>query len=138
MGILSSAQRAFVAAVAPCIVPAAASLDPAAVNRLLDLVDNALAERPAPVRRQFSLLLTVLRWAPVTRFGRPLDRLDPERQAAVLRAFERAPIQKLRAGFWGFRTLVLLGFYGRPEAGPAIGYRPSLDGNARLHDRTRR
>jgi len=33
------------------------------------------------------------------------------------------------------KTLVYLGYYGRPEAAQAIGYRPSPNGNRFLHAR---
>ena len=38
---------------------------------------------------------------------------------------ERSRVLLLRRGFWGLRTLVMLGYYGRPEAARAIGYRAS-------------
>jgi hypothetical protein len=123
---------------APCLVPGAAALSGDEMQRLLDLVDEALDERTPALRRQFSLLLSVLRWAPAAQFGRPLERLPRDTQATVLRWFQDAPLQTLRGGFWGFRTLVFLGYYGRPEAREALGYRPTLDGNAILHDRARR
>ena len=65
-------------------------------------------------------------------------RLDGARQDAVLRFFQDAPIQLVRSGFWGVRTLIFIGCYGRPDAGADIGYSPSADGNAVLHARARR
>lgn len=138
MGHLTQQQRAFVAAVAPRLVPDAATLSPGEMRRVLDLIDEALDGRTPELRGQFSLLLAVLKWAPAVRFGRPLDRLAPETQDRVLRWFQDVPLQTLRAGFWGFRTLVFLGYYGRPAARDAIGYHPVLEGNAMLHDRARR
>jgi hypothetical protein len=55
-----------------------------------------------------------------------------------LRWFQDHPLQIVRGGFWGARTLLLLGYYGQPDAGASIAYTPSLDGNAVLHARSRR
>jgi len=119
-------------------VPESAHLSRAEHDEMLAIVDQALADRPAGMQRQFSLFLRVLRWAPVARYGRPLDRLSPEQQDSVLRWFQDFPVQIIRSGFWGVRTLVMMGYYARPEVGSAIGYRPSADGNAVLHARSRR
>lgn len=105
---------------------------------MLALIDQALADRPAAIQRQFSLFLHVLRWAPVARYGRPLDRLAPQQQDSVLRWFQDFPVQVIRSGFWGVRTLVMMSYYARPEVGASIGYQPSADGNAVLHARSRR
>jgi len=105
---------------------------------MLDLIDLALADRTPDVQRQFALFLAVLRWVPVARYGRRLDVLAPARQIAVLRYVQDCPVQLLRCGFWGLRTLVLLGYYGRPDAAAAIGYAPTTNGNAVLHARARR
>ena len=34
-----------------------------------------------------------------------------------------APLLLLRRGFWGLRTLIFMGYYGRDAARDAIGYR---------------
>jgi hypothetical protein len=138
VGVLTPTQRAFLLAIAPRFVPAAAAFGAGEADEFCGLIDEALAERPAALQRQFGLLLAVLRWAPAVRYGRPLDALPPARQDGVLRRFQDAPVQKLRSGFWGLRTMIYIGFYGRPAAGPAIGYTPSRDGNALLHARTAR
>jgi hypothetical protein len=138
VAVLTPTERAFVDAIMPLFVPPAAALAPADRAHALDLIDDALGDRPPALRRQFSLLLAVLRWAPVARYGRPLDRLGARQQDAVLRWFQNAPLLKLRAGFWGLRTLIYLGYYGRPEAVHALAYHPVHDGNALLHARTPR
>ncbi len=135
MGILTPDQRGFLLALARRIVPESSALTPAEQGAFLELVDDGLSERPESVQRQFSLFLTILRFAPLVRFGRRLDALDAARQDAVLRWFEDAPIMLVRSGFWGLRTLIFMGYYGRAEAGPAIGYRPARHGNSFLHDR---
>ncbi len=66
------------------IVPETAALDAAGRERFRAIVTEALAERPAGVQRQFRTFLSLLRLAPLLRFGAPFERLAPERQDAVL------------------------------------------------------
>lgn len=117
------------------LAPGLARLDDDGRARARAIIDRAIRGRPPAVRRQLGAFLKVLRWAPAARYGRPFDRLPPTRQDAVLHWFQDAPIAPLRHGFWGVKTLVYMGYYGRPEAGPAIGYRPSRSGNDVLHAR---
>lgn len=113
-------------------MPEVATLDDAAWARCLGIVQAMLAQRPARLVRQFRLFVAVLRWLPALRYGAPLDRLEPARQDAVLRWFQDHPMPIVRKGFWGLKALIFMGYYGRAEAGPAIGYRPVFDGNAIL------
>ena len=115
-------------AVAERVVPEMAGLGRRARADALALVEHQLAARPEKVRRELALLLTLIRWAPAIRYGRPFERLSPDRQDAVLAWLQDAPAAKLRAGFWGLKTLAFLGYYGRPAAAEAIHYRPSRDG----------
>jgi hypothetical protein len=135
---LTETERAFLLAIAPRIVPAAAHMTPESRDAMVALIEGTLASRTPAMRRQFGLFLQVLRWLPFLRHMRPLDRLDGIRQDAALRWFQDHPLQIIRGGFWGVRTLVLLGYYGQPDHGPGIAYTPSTDGNAVLHARTRR
>ncbi len=68
-------------------------------------------------------MLVLLEWLPLLRYGRRLSRLDPARRLAFLERVEAAPLVVVRRGFWGLRTLILMGYYGRPAAAAAIGYR---------------
>jgi hypothetical protein len=124
-------------AVARRIVPVAASLDEAGTGRFLALVDAALIIKPPAILARFKFFLSILRWAPALLFFRPLDRLAPERQDAVLCWLQSSPIRLLRVGVWGLKTLCFMGYYGQPEVGAAIGYSPSLQGNERLTERPR-
>ena len=135
---LSDARRAFLLSLAARMVPGSTTLTPAGREAFQRLIAGTLSTRPAAMQRQFGLFLGVLRWAPVLRYLRPFDRLDGARQDAVLRWFQGCPIQLIRSGFWGVRTLVFLGCYGQPGVGSSIAYTPSTDGNAVLHGRTRR
>lgn len=104
------------------MVPEARHLPPEEWAALERIVQAALAERP-PLRRQLALFLHVLEWAPLLRWGRPLSALDAARRTRFLEAVQAAPLLLLRHGFWGLRTLVFLGYYGRPAAAAEIGYR---------------
>lgn len=129
---LTERQWRFLRVVAVRVVPPVAGLDTAGAARFEAIVGKALADRPPALGRQFRLFLALLRWAPLLRFGARFERLSPARQDAVLRFLLDAPIAKLRAGFWGLRALVFMGYYGQPETWPAIRYAPSVDGNERL------
>lgn len=110
-------------AVAATVVPEAATLETAQWGELEAIVARAVAARPPRLRRQLAVFLFLLEWLPVPRYGRRLSRLDAARRARVLRSLETAPVLLLRRGWWGVRTLVLMGYYGRAAAAAAIGYR---------------
>lgn len=107
------------------IVPDAAALDERAWGEVEQHIEEALRQRVPRMRRQLRLLVRALDVLPVTRYGRPFTKLDPARRTRVLERVERSRVLLLRRGFWGLRTLVMLGYYGRPEAARAIGYRAS-------------
>ncbi len=115
------------------IVPETTELDAAGLSRFFGIIDEALQDRPASVRRQFATFLGVLRWAPLARYGSPLDKLRAARQDAVLRWFEDCPVSLLRKGFWGLKAMVFMGYYGQPETNEFVGYAPDFDGRERLH-----
>lgn len=115
-------------AVASTVVPRAGKLDEAGWSRLEAIVEDALATRPPDMRRQLRLLLRALQWLPVLRWGRPFTALPGGARRRVLSAMQDAPILLLRRGFWGLRTLAMMGFYGREEAHDEIGYRTHLRG----------
>jgi len=110
-------------AVATCVVPEAGGLDAAQWDEMAAIVARAVAARPRALQRQLALFFTLLEWLPLLRYGRRLSRLDAGRRARVLDRLQRAPVLLLRRGFWGVRTLILMGYYGRPAAAAAIGYR---------------
>ena len=41
---------------------------------------------------------------------------------------ENAPLLLMRRGFWGIKTLVFMGYYGRDEARAEVGYRATVRG----------
>ncbi len=133
MKSLSQEKAEFLKVLAARIVPEISDLDASGLGRFFGIIDGALQDRPASVRRKFATFLGVLRWAPVPRFGRPFELLPVERKDAVLRWFEDCPVSILRKGFWGLKAMVFMGYYGQPETNELIGYAPDLDGKARLH-----
>ena len=124
MTLSSPVFRAF----ATCVVPEAGGLDTAQWDEMEAIVARAVAARSRAVQRQLALFLTLLEWFPLLRYGRRLSRLDPARRARFLDRLQRAPMLLVRRGFWGVRTLILMGYYGRPAAAADIGYRADARG----------
>src|SRR6266576_668038 len=110
-------------AVVTTVVPDAATLDTAAWTEIDTIISGQLAQRPRALRRQLAVLLRLVDWLPLLRYGRRFTTLDAARRTRVLAALERAPALLLRRGIWGLRTLALLGYYGRTAAAAEIGYR---------------
>jgi hypothetical protein len=115
-------------AIAVTVVPEASALDEAQWRAAEALVDKTLARRPAAMQRQLVLLVRAIEHLPRMRWGRGFSALMPLERTRVLAFLERAPVLLLRRGFWGLRTLVFLGYYARPEAAEAIGYRADARG----------
>jgi hypothetical protein len=118
---LAPVRRTF-RAVAETVVPAAAALPQGEWLALESIVEEALAPRPAGTKRQLRLLIRVIELSGLLFFGRRFTALDRGRRTRVLRAFQDAPLLLLRRGFWGLRTLALMGYYARPAAAAEIGY----------------
>ncbi len=132
MQVLEPAEWEFLLCLARRIVPETARLDSAGEDEFRAIISNALAARPAAVRRQIGILLKILRWAPVLRYGRPLERLAPASQDAALAWFQDGPVKLLRKGIWGLKAMVFMGYYGRAAGAQAVGWNPSLEGNSEL------
>ena len=115
-------------ALATSVVPEASQLDAAQWDEVEDIVDRALAARGPTVRCQLTLYIALLEWLPLLRYGRRFSQLDAGRRTRWLGRLQGAPVLLLRRGFWGLRTLVLMGYYGRPGAATAIGYGADLRG----------
>jgi hypothetical protein len=115
-------------AVAATVVPDAAALDEPGWNELEAIVEQALAIRPPAVRRQLGVFLRLIEFLPTARFGRRFSRLDAAARTRVLAWLQDSPLLLVRRGFWGVRTLVLMGYYARPAAARAIGYRAEARG----------
>jgi hypothetical protein len=120
--------RAVFHALVKTIVPGAQNLSRPDWVGLDQVVDGTLSARTQIERRQLRLLLRLIQWLPVLRYGRSFTSLSPEERAAFLSYLEDHHVQLIRCGFFAVRTLALLGYYGRPEAGPEIGYTPHARG----------
>lgn len=115
-------------ALAETFVPEVSEMSPSAYARLVEIVERALDDRTAGIRRQLLLLVRALDWLPVFRYGRRLRSLDRGRRADVLEGLQESRLLALRRGVWGLRTLVFMGYYGREEAREEIGYRARSEG----------
>jgi hypothetical protein len=115
-------------AIATAVVPEASTLDEAGWSALEALVEQTLSRKPAGMQRQLVTFVRAIEHLPRLRWGRPFTALAPEKRARFLSGLEHAPVLILRRGFWGLRTLVFLGYYARPEAAAAIGYRADARG----------
>lgn len=133
MTILSESQWNLLLAVGARVVPETAALTPAQCDQWRAVIADALGDRPEAMRRQFRAFLGIIERGPMLRFGAPFSALAPERQDRVLRWLQDAPVELLRKGFWGLKTLVLMGYYARPEAAAEVGWNPSFAGNEKLH-----
>jgi hypothetical protein len=115
-------------AVVSTIVPEAAALDNQAWHELTQVVEALLRDRPESLHRQIRVFLRAIQWLPVLRYGRPFTRLNAAARTRVLAHLQDDRIPKVRVGFWGLRTIILAGYYGRPAAAKAIGYAASPRG----------
>lgn len=115
-------------AVVTTIVPESTVLDEPGWHDLETVVAGLLRGRPASLQRRLRLFLRLIEWLPVVRYGRRFTSLDQAARTRVLAHLENDPISKVRVGFWGLRTLVLAGYYGRAEAAREIGYAATPQG----------
>jgi hypothetical protein len=125
--LLSHVRNTF-RAIAVAVVPEASALDEDGWSALEALVEKTLARRPATMQRQVVAFIRAIEHLPRLRWGRGFTALRPEERTRFLSGLEHAPLLLLRHGFWGLRTLVLFGYYARPEAAAEIGYRADARG----------
>lgn len=129
---LNESQWSFLHVVGRRVVPPLADLDEAGRARFRTIIATALAERPPGVQAQIRAFLTLLRLAPLLRWGRTFSQLPGERQDRFLRWLQDEAPARLRQGFWGLKTLIFMGYYGQAELGPSFAYTPSRTGNEYL------
>lgn len=109
-------------------VPATAALDEAAVQQSLAASDRLVADRPAAVKRQIVLAITVLRVLAFCRHLRGLVSLEVDKRRAFLESLQESRLLKLRLAVWGLRTLLFAGYYGDPHRHAELHYRPRPQG----------
>ena len=123
-----AAKRPVLRAVARTVVPEASSLEEEGWRELEAIVGEALHDRPPGLLRRLRLLLGVVHWLPVLRWGRPFPELSADARRRFLAALQEAPVLRVRQGFWGLRTLCFMGYYGREAVHDEIGYDARLRG----------
>lgn len=133
---LAPVRRTF-RSVVETVVPEARELDAGEWARVEEIVEDALRARPHALRVQLRLLLRVIRWLPVLRWGRTFPSLSLDGRRRFLAALQDAPILLLRRGFWGVRTLAFMGYYGREELHRELGYDARLRGRREKKGPTR-
>jgi hypothetical protein len=121
-------------AICVAIVPEAAALDDEEWRELEQIVHHALATRPAAMRRQLELFVRLLDLVARLRTRRTLSGLAPRERWAVLDTLSKSKLLLVRRGIWGLRTVVFMGYYARPRAALAIGYRASAAGWTALRE----
>jgi hypothetical protein len=127
VSLLAPVRAAF-RAIAEAIVPESRQLDDRAWTEMENVIEAALAARPARVRRQLTAFIRLVSLLTLLRFGRPVRSVSIEKRGRLLDALQRSRMQLLRRGLWGLRTLVLMGYYARKEAAAEIGYRATARG----------
>ena len=125
--VLASVRKVF-RAVVVTVVPDAKHLDEPGWLALEAVVEDALEFRPPALRGQLQLFLRALEWLPVVRYGHTFAALGDEQRSRILSYLQDHPVERIRCGLWGLRTLAFLGYYGRPEGAHAIGYGPDPRG----------
>src|SRR5687768_16221601 len=115
-------------AIAEAIVPETAKLDEAGWEAFRGIVTHAVSQRPARMRRQLAMFVRLLDLMSYAHNRRALHRLDLEARTGFLEQIQNSPFLLIRRGFWGIRTLILMGYYARPECMPAIGYAAHVRG----------
>lgn len=113
---------------ARAFLPEAAAFTEADWQAMEELVGGTLAGKPPRLLRQLGLFVRIIGLLAMLRYRRRLDALPPDQLCALLESLERSPLLLIRRGVWGLRTLVFMGYYTRPEAAAAIGYRATAAG----------
>ena len=115
-------------AIASVVVPATTSLDDTGWQRVEAIVEQALAQRPARVRRQLVVFIRLIDALALARHRHRFRFLDEARRARLLERLQDAPVLLLRRGFWGLRTLIYMGWYAQPATARGLGYQGHVRG----------
>lgn len=115
-------------AIVTVVVPEAAAFTEGEWTAAAAIIARAVAARPPAIRRQLGIFVRALDLVSLVRYGRTFRRLGREQRIDLLEWLGASPLLALRRGVWGVRTLAFMGYYARPEAAQAIGYRASAAG----------
>lgn len=113
---------------ARAILPEAAEFAEPDWRVMEERVGGTLAGKSPRMLRQLGLFVHLIGILGLLRHGRGLAAIPDHHLRAVLESLERSPLLLIRRGVWGIRTLVFMGYYTRPEAAAAIGYRATAAG----------
>lgn len=127
MGLVITQSKTF-RAVAESIVPEIRQLGAMEWQEVAGIVEHAVGQRPTVMRQQLSLFLRALNVLSLLKHGRTVAHLIPSMRAEFLHGIENSSVLAIRRGFWGVRTLILMGYYARASAMPLIGYRAHVHG----------
>lgn len=121
-------ERAPFRAVVCTVVPEALALDETQWPALEQTIAVGLAHKPRRIARQLRVFLFVVELLPTARYGQRFSRLTPAQRNTFCSWLEKSGVRLIRKGFWGLRTIALLGYYARPGAAEEVGYRASALG----------
>lgn len=116
-----TASRTF-RAIAEAVVPEVVQLDDSGWRSMCALVERAVAQRPAKMQRQLALFVRILNLLSLLKHRKKLHSLPSAVRTRFLENIQNSNLLLFRRGFWGLRTLVLMGYYARPEAMSQVGY----------------
>jgi hypothetical protein len=108
--------------VAEAVVPESSDMDEAGWAAFHRIIEHALSQRSLKMQRQLRLFLRILNVLSVARHGRTLSGLSLQERTRFLERIQDSRLLLFRRGFWGVRTLILMGYYARPEARALVGY----------------
>ena len=114
------------------VVPEANSLSESEWWVLYAVIEQALDSRPNAVRKQLSAFISLVRIITFVRHAKSFTALPTQQRYGLLHSLETSRIAVFRKGMWGLRTVLMMGFYARPNAAIAIGYRADRKGWAAL------
>lgn len=99
-------------------------------------VDAFLSEKDGKTKKTFHLLFFGFEYLPFLFYLKPFSKLPQTAQEKYLSFWENAPVKKFRTGFFGFKTLSLLGYYTDESCWKGIGYEGPLltEERPRAHD----
>jgi len=121
-------QRRAFRAIVSAVVPEAEHLDTQQWAELERTVALGLAHKPANLVVLLRAFLLLVEYAPRLRYGSAFSSLPAPKRNAFCAALEKSRLQVIRKGFWGIRTIALMGYYARPAAAMEIGYRAHTRG----------
>lgn len=107
--------RDFLSVLLETVIPGATDLTLKNFNRIL-------SSKSPDLKKQFNLFLNVIRFLSFIRYQKKFEKLQTEKRKKILSFLEKAPVGKLRLGFWGLRSMILFSHYGDFNHSRKIGF----------------